>query len=347
MFGSSWIWNYDHDDDETSIESGTAAWFSTNTFTDGDIDDDDKIPGTLAYFQTFKDRLESQLRYPDASSLPAPLWVDSLQASQAAQQSLVHANKVLADMTNNKDHPTPQEQIDQAQKAVDQAQASLEECNRTVQVLAKSILTTTTTTTTSTIRDDDAPTTIPEFISKEFENGEWVTFTVLQDPQHWANYCCPDVPDQPDPQRVARAVSLLLDVSAQRRVLASGGPRGGNYGGYLELRPQLVSTAATKEPVLERLAEAVALEFANADYKYFCTEIVIDPVARFLSYEQAYLMGDLDPAFSSFSTWELRLVVNSFCRDWELQWGRECLQTYRPDWALTVCVVHVALVLLP
>eukprot|EP00977_Amphora_coffeiformis_P022216 scaffold10643_cov151-Amphora_coffeaeformis.AAC.3 len=333
MFGSSFLWNYD-DDDESSIDSEATAWFSTNATTGRDDDDDDKMPGTLAYFQAFKDHVESQLKYPDASLLPTPLWTDTLQASQTARQSLAQANKVLEDMTNNKEHPPPQEQIDQAQKAVNQAQSTLEECNKTVQILAKSLLTTTSTTAS---HDDpgDATTTIPEFISKEFDNSDWVTFMVLQDPQHWADYCCPHVPDNPDPQRVARAMSFLLNVHMQRQVLGSGGPRGGNYGGYLELQPQLVSESAAKEPVLERLAQAVALEFANADYKYFFTEILIDPVARFLSYEQAYLMGDLDPAFSTFSVWELRLAVNSPCREWELQWGRECLQTYRPDWALT------------
>ena len=87
--------------------------------------------------------------------------------------------------------------------------------------------------------------------------------------------------------------------------------------------------------VLERLAQAVALELADKDLFYFDTTEPLDPLARYLHYEQAYLMGDLDPAFSTLGIFELRMAIKSPQQEWELQWGRQALQTYRPDWALT------------
>ncbi len=57
----------------------------------------------------------------------------------------------------------------------------------------------------------------------------------------------------------------------------------------------------------------------------------IDPVKRYLHYEQAYLDGELDPAFERLSTWELRMVVDGDEPDETLAWGREMLRNYRPD----------------
>lgn len=298
----------------------------------------DATPGTLGYFQQFKSHLESNLCYPDPE-LPSA-WTESLHGWQVARQSLQQAQKILADLQKNED--TPQEQINQAQKAVNQAQSTVDECNQTLLMVGESLLTTTTTMPSDlpfAQAADESP-SIPMFLSANFDDSTWVTYTVLQNPQHWADWCCAPKncdPQNPDPARVSMATSFLRNVKAQRRILGegAGGPRGGNYGGYLEILNKLDSSSALKEPVIERLVHAVALEFANGDLCYFDTKDRIDPVARFLQYDQAYLMGDLDPAFSSFSIWELRYAVNSPQQDWELQWGRECLQTYRPDWALT------------
>ena len=320
----SWVTNgYDSSSAESSEGEGTATppedlVYESITLTDGEI------PGTLAYFQALKKKLESQLIYPKFE-FPS-YWTESLQCSQAAQASLDQANKVLEELQKHKD-TVPPEQITQAQKAIDSATSFLEEAKKTVSSIAKSLL---------TENAGEGDVSIKDFVSSDFDDSSWTTFIVMQDPNHWAQWCCPNNDkDDPDPVRVAIALEFLHDVAAQRRVLANGGPRCGNYGGYLELLPQLVSSAARKEPVLERLAQAIALEFAERDFVYFDTTTPIDPVGRYIHYEQAYLMGDLDPAFSTFEIWELRYAVNSPCRDWELQWGRECLQTYRPDWALT------------
>ena len=290
----------------------------------------DEVPGTLAYFTAFRNHLESQLVYPD--DLPA-VWTETLQCYQAAKSSLQQAQKLLDEL--QKDPNTPPEEIDQATKAVNQATSFLQETSETVHVIGESFLTTTNHYITQ--GKDPAP-SIPAFLSPDFDDSTWATFMVLQNPQQWADWCCPsDDKNNPDPKRVALAMNFLLSVDSQRRILGEGGggPRHGNYGGYLEILQKLDSSSAYKEPVLERLAQAVALEFADGDYCYFDTTDPIDPVSRYIHYEQAYLMGDLDPAFSTFSIWELRCAVNSPVQDWELQWGRECLQAYRPDWIFT------------
>lgn len=349
-----WFWNLSASSEEDSwstMGSDEAAWLGSTgpgTLTDTIVSSSTTVPmfrtnetpGTLSYFQQWKEHLESQLQHPDPHQLPA-VWTDTLEGWDQARRCLQRAQKILDDAQKHKDTMTP-EQIDHAQKAVQQAQKTVQEYSDTLDVVGESLLTTSMLSGVGEGPDDKQP-SIPIFLSNAFDDSNWVTYTVMQDPQHWADYCCGggdgDGDTTPYPTRVARVLNFLGDVATQRRILGEGGggggPRGGNYGGYLEILRTLDSSSAQHEPVLERLSHAVALEFANIDLCYFDTEDPIDPVARFLHYEQAFLMGDLDPAFSTFSIWELRYAVNSPQQEWELAWGRECLQTYRPDWALT------------
>lgn len=368
----SWIWNAgvgDEDDSSSTGGSEEGAWFPPRqeehlAASPGGIiprddhlenDDDDEVneldelppyyawtseetPGTLQFFQDYKNHLESQLKYPNPE-LP-PTWIESLQTAQAARQGAAQAQKFLDDL--QKDDKTPPEAIEKAKQALQQAQAAVDACNETVLMVADSLLTTPSPsegkTKSKPSTDDDESPSIPEFVSQDFQDDAWVTFVILEDPQHWAEWCCPDENHQtPNPTRVNLALHFLADIATQRRILGegAGGPRAGNYGGYLEILQKLDSSSAAKEPVLERLAHAVALEFADGDYIYFDTTKKMDPIGRYLHYEQAYLMGDLDPNFSSLEIWELRLAISSSSPDWELQWGRECLQSYRPDLALT------------
>ena len=71
------------------------------------------------------------------------------------------------------------------------------------------------------------------------------------------------------------------------------------------------------------------------DYVLFGTKTPIDPIQRYVHYKQAYLMGELDPAFSTLTVWDLRMTVNSDASHDELSWGRHCLMNYRPDLILS------------
>ncbi len=82
--------------------------------------------------------------------------------------------------------------------------------------------------------------------------------------------------------------------------------------------------------IFHRLALAVALEHAEPKM-IFDTRNPIDPIARYIHYENAYLNGELDPCFPLLSVFDLRFVVDCDAADDEIQWCRDMLRNYRPD----------------
>ncbi|KAK1738831.1 hypothetical protein QTG54_010147 [Skeletonema marinoi] len=151
---------------------------------------------------------------------------------------------------------------------------------------------------------------------------------------------------------------LISDLLADDHLLIlmaeNDGPRGGRYGAAMEIynsirlissRVESSKDAREQEggpSIFYRLALAVSLEHAvpypqsNPDT---CTDKpkFIDPIMRYLHYENAYLAGELDPAFDTLSTWELTFVVDGEhgTPDEAFSWGREMLCNYRPDLILT------------
>jgi len=133
---------------------------------------------------------------------------------------------------------------------------------------------------------------------------------------------------------------FLQNIKLMRTFVQSGGPRNGNYPRALEIYHEILSSSKdtkrfmASNEVFNRLATAVALEHAEP-IMIFDTNIVIDPVERYLHYESAYLNGELDPLFPTLSTWELRMVVNNDASDEEIEWCRKMLRNYRPDHVLS------------
>lgn len=124
---------------------------------------------------------------------------------------------------------------------------------------------------------------------------------------------------------------LLVDIAV------ADGASGAHYGPAMEIYEAILETSdRAKEGNLRRLALAVSLEHAtpikqrNAKARSDAPEFV-DPVKRYLHYEQAFLDGELDPAFKDLSVWDYRFVVNGQEPDEILAWGREMLRNYRPD----------------
>lgn len=128
---------------------------------------------------------------------------------------------------------------------------------------------------------------------------------------------------------------LLADGANAKRVDRGFGPA--QYGAAMKIYADIhkASKKATTG-VLQRLALATSLEHAvpiaqeNPKDQTDAPEF-IDPVKRYLHFEQAYLARELDPAFDRLTTWELRMVVNGNEPDETLVWGREMLRNYRPD----------------
>ncbi len=130
---------------------------------------------------------------------------------------------------------------------------------------------------------------------------------------------------------------LLADESLMMEMMMAGGARFGKFGEAMKIFStiQKVSPKA-KEGVFRRLALATSLEHANPIAQNNSPNVKdqsthIHPVKRYLHFENAFLAGELDPAFKILNAWEMRFVVNSEEPDEILAWGREMLRTYRPD----------------
>ncbi|MHC5054571.1 MAG: discoidin domain-containing protein, partial [Planctomycetota bacterium] len=56
-----------------------------------------------------------------------------------------------------------------------------------------------------------------------------------------------------------------------------------------------------------------------------------DPMDRYRSYKSWHAEGELFPCFDDLSVWEYRQIVSSNASDADLAWGREAINTWRPD----------------
>jgi hypothetical protein len=142
---------------------------------------------------------------------------------------------------------------------------------------------------------------------------------------------------QQSPAQAALVDKLLSDETLMREMLIAGGATGGRYGQAMEIFTKLLRVVQKPgDETLRRLALAVSLEHAQPvpqsnPEKSSSGPRFVDPVGRYQHYEKAYLAGELDPAFKSFTTWEYRMIVDCDAPDEILAWGREMLRTYRPD----------------
>ena len=138
-------------------------------------------------------------------------------------------------------------------------------------------------------------------------------------------------------EQEALVEKLLNDTDLMKQMLMGDGASGGKYGKVMMIYTaiQKVSPKA-KEGVLQNLALAVALEHAVPIEQRNATGLTdapktLDPVKRYLSYEKAYLAGELDPGFKDQDIYKLRMVVDGEEPDEIAEWGRQMLRNYRPD----------------
>ncbi len=184
--------------------------------------------------------------------------------------------------------------------------------------------------------------TLNLFLSTGDLDDKLVTFVVLTEatPQGLAAFA------QQGDQQQTLVKNLLADTSLMQQILMADGPsaprvRRGfgvpQYGAALEIYDDIQAVRQrTDHDILDRLALAVSLEHAtpitqvNPAAKTDAPNTV-DPVKRFQHYEQAFLDGELDPAFAQLTPWELRMVVNGDEPEETLAWGRKMLRNFRPD----------------
>ncbi len=143
-------------------------------------------------------------------------------------------------------------------------------------------------------------------------------------------------------EQAALVDTLLADPQLMQQMLVADGAASGKnipaqYGPAMRIYTDILKAnpkAATG--VLQRLALAIALEHAvprtqSNPATQTDAPKTIDPLNRYQAFEKAYLDGELDPAFNTLSTWELRFVVDGEEPDWMHAWGRQMLRNYRPD----------------
>lgn len=172
-----------------------------------------------------------------------------------------------------------------------------------------------------------------DFLMDDKLDGELAKFMVLQNgtPSGLAAFA-----QQGDKEKKL-IDALLADEELMIKMEIADGANGGNYGRAMEIYTAIQDASRkARKGELQRLALGIALEHAvprpqrNAKAEEDAPRYV-DPVKRYLNYEKAYLAGELDPGFKTFSPWEYRMAVNGEEPDHIAAWGREMLRSYRPD----------------
>jgi hypothetical protein len=125
--------------------------------------------------------------------------------------------------------------------------------------------------------------------------------------------------------------TLLNNKKIMKEMILGGGAYKNAFGNAMKLYTQIMAHSQKDrfQKVNKKLAMAAALEFCALQTE-FDTAVPIDAQKRFDHYEKAHRKGELDPAFSHFSTWEYRMAMNSDAPEEQLKWGRDMLMAFVP-----------------
>jgi hypothetical protein len=121
--------------------------------------------------------------------------------------------------------------------------------------------------------------------------------------------------------------ALLSNEELMLQMLVADGAADAKYGEAMKIYTAIqAASPKAKSGAMQRLALGIALEHAVPVSQRNPTAeadapATVDPVARYLQYEKAYLAGELDPAFDSFNAWDYRMVVDGSEPDSTLVWG--------------------------
>jgi chemotaxis protein histidine kinase CheA len=138
-------------------------------------------------------------------------------------------------------------------------------------------------------------------------------------------------------QQEALLEKMLAHASFMQQMLEAGGAKFHKYGRAMEIYAAIrKASPQSRSEHWQRLALAISLEHATPIVQAAKQEATgapqhVDPVQRYLHYEQAMQAGELDPAFPHFSVWEYRMIVDCDAPDELLAWGRAMLRNYRPE----------------
>jgi|GEM_PF-205081 len=127
---------------------------------------------------------------------------------------------------------------------------------------------------------------------------------------------------------------LLESPALMRQMQMADGARHGNYGLTMRIYTAIEhASILAHKGILQRLALATAL--SQKPYLTFHDEPAYNPLKRYLDYQRAYLKGELDPAFPTFTTWECRFIIDEPYDNQEIDWVRKMLRNYEPNMVLS------------
>lgn len=180
---------------------------------------------------------------------------------------------------------------------------------------------------------------IDGFLSSHALDDKLMTIAVISDatPRGLAEF------GQQGKEEEALLEKLFSNKELMKQMLVAGGANGGEWGEAMQVYESILAKSERAREVgtiFQRLALGTALQqpwlpgkqaggvygISHAD-----SSIPGSQADRYMHYENAYLAGELDPAFKEFNPWECRFITNDPYTNEELAWTREMLRNYRPD----------------
>ena len=180
---------------------------------------------------------------------------------------------------------------------------------------------------------------LKKFLTSDALDAKLVKYVVLHEatPKGLAEFV------QQGTEEAALVKRLLADDELMKQMVmadGAGSARRGKqaeYGQAMRIYTHLQNTSEkAKDGVLQRLALAYSLNRAGTIAEEIeegktIASVKEDAQNRYLDYEKAYLGGELDPAFGTFTVWELKFLFGWGDPHGHLAWGREMLRNLRPD----------------
>lgn len=263
------------------------------------------------FFNNWIDTLKRSLlkRLPQADQG----FAAACDAVDLCQRALSAAQAVVSDIA--KQQPVDEALLERAKALVDKETNAVNDATNLCQDIAQTVL---------------KQNTMEILLSDAYDDSDLITLTVLKQSgaKKLANWCATG------DEEASELMGFLHDPAQIKLFLRGGGARNGEYGRAVQIFRRLVSKEPQPDQVKDvttRLALAVALELCSPLALFRSSTQFVDPIQRYMHYEQAYRFGELDPMFDTFQVWELRGVVNSDASNEELGWGRESLLNFRPD----------------
>ena len=183
---------------------------------------------------------------------------------------------------------------------------------------------------------------VDKFLADNSLDGKLVQYVILKDgtPRGLADFASRNEMHEILIDQLINDTDLMKEILlADGAKALSNGPA--QYGPAIQIYSNILNKTECAtwggSNIFSRLALAIALEHAvpieqnNPKAASPNEDAYVNPVNRYLSYEKAYLNGELDEAFDTLTTWELRYVVDGNEPDAIANWGRVMLRNYRPD----------------